>query len=289
MHLNERTIDRLCCLINEETEYRSGFKLVRFFNKLGFNDEYEQGFPSRRYYTLEKLNSINETVGIAQCIKNLFDPKNFPPNPEELDSHIENFNKFLLFDRYKVTRNNIEIAIEQIDEINYSVGIESDLVVKTDYFRDLNIDSLKLDSSITEIIEYRLDEILLCFNSGAWLATILVAGSTLEGIFLGLAQKYPHKFNVAQRSPRDSAEKPKSFHLWKLSNFIDVADELKLINYDNHKFSHALRDFRNYIHPSKQFKSSFAPREHTAKICIQVLESAIQEMIDNLSDKCGQV
>ena len=51
MIINEKTIEKLQKLITEETTYRSGPQLVKFFNQLGFNDSYGQGFPSRWKYT----------------------------------------------------------------------------------------------------------------------------------------------------------------------------------------------------------------------------------------------
>ena len=76
--------------------------------------------------------------------------------------------------------------------------------------------------------------------------------------------------------------KVKQFHEWSLSGFIDVARELRIIQHDTQKFSHSLRDFRNYIHPFEQMSSGFKPREHTAKICLQVLKAAIYEIGENI-------
>lgn len=47
MKLSSKTLEKLRNLINEETDYRSGPKLVEFFNQFGFHDSYGQGFPSR--------------------------------------------------------------------------------------------------------------------------------------------------------------------------------------------------------------------------------------------------
>ena len=70
----------------------------------------------------------------------------------------------------------------------------------------------------------------------------------------------------------------KQFHDWTLNDFINVARDLNLVGEDVKKFSHALRDFRNYIHPYQQMSSNFDPDEHTAKICWQVLEAAITQL-----------
>lgn len=133
------------------------------------------------------------------------------------------------------------------------------------------------------MLQYRIKEIEKCFSSGSPLAVILLAGSALEGILLGLAIRHTRQFNSAKSSPKYSSSKVKPFHEWSLSGFIDVAKELGLIQQDTHKFSHSLRDFRNYIHPFEQMSSGFSPREHTAKICLQVLRAAIHEIGDNLS------
>ena len=70
----------------------------------------------------------------------------------------------------------------------------------------------------------------------------------------------------------------KAFPDWSLAQMIDVACELGYLKIDVRKFSHALRDFRNYIHPYQQMSSQFAPDKHTAEICIQVLRAAIASL-----------
>ena len=57
-----------------------------------------------------------------------------------------------------------------------------------------------------------------------------------------------------------------------------MAHDIRLLKPDVHEFSHALRDFRNYIHPYQQLASDFRPDEHTAKICFQVLKAALADV-----------
>jgi hypothetical protein len=109
----------------------------------------------------------------------------------------------------------------------------------------------------------------------AYLSTIFLCGSVLEAVLLGAAQKEPARFNRASASPRDASGGVKRFHEWTLAQFIDVACEIGLLKPDVKKFSHGLRDFRNYIHPYEQMVSGFTPDEHTAKVCFQVLKAAL--------------
>jgi len=142
-------------------------------------------------------------------------------------------------------------------------------------FKEVSIGVLKLDRIITNILEQRLGEIKECLNSKSALATIFLCGSTLEGILWGIAKNNPQKFNTAISAPKDKNSKVLKFNSWSLSNFIDVAKETGFVDEDVKKFSHNLRDFRNYIHPYEQISKQFDPTEHTASLCWQVLKIAI--------------
>jgi hypothetical protein len=108
--LGTKTLEKLRDLINEETIYRSGPKIIQFFNELGFNDSYGPGFPSRWMFTDEKLNAINGTPEIDKCIKNLFSPIEFIDDPQKLDAHMTELNKYLAFDKWRVVRDNTDIS-----------------------------------------------------------------------------------------------------------------------------------------------------------------------------------
>lgn len=283
MILQRKSLEKLRLLINEETEYRSGPELVQFFNDLGFDDSYGQGFPSRWMYTDEKLAKINGTPELDKCIKNLFSPQNFISRIKELDNFIKDFNQYLAFDKWKIVRNGIEITFTKLDHIDIdepTPALSEDDFLKRE-FQEIPLESIGLDGTITEILKLRVDEIEKCLSADAPLSVIFLAGSTLEGILLGVALKYPKEFNQSKSSPRDKDGKVKQFPNWTLSNFIDVAYDVGLLSEDVKKYSHSLRDFRNYIHPYQQMSSKFNPDKHTAKISWQVLKAALFQLSKN--------
>ena len=140
-----------------------------------------------------------------------------------------------------------------------------------------NIQKLPVDLAVSEIIHDRLKEAQLCLSAGAHLSVIFQCGSVLEAVLLGAAQKEPQKFNQSPASPKQNG-KVKQFQEWTLSEFINVAHDIGLLKPDVQKFSHGLRDFRNYIHPYQQMASRFKPDEHTAKVCFQVLKAALADV-----------
>lgn len=143
-------------------------------------------------------------------------------------------------------------------------------------FGQLSFDGLGFDSKFMAILDSRAIEASACIKSGAPLAAVFMCGSMLEGVLLFVASKNPAEFNRAAASPKQvGTDKAKLFEDWSLCDLINVAHEIGLIRLDVKKFSHALRDFRNYIHPNEQVKSDFHPDQLTAQICFQVLRAAI--------------
>lgn len=138
-----------------------------------------------------------------------------------------------------------------------------------------NLNKLPVEPQVATIIAERLEEARKALAAGASLSVIFLCGSVLEGVLLGAAQQQPAQFNRAASSAKTSEGKAKPFHEWSLAQLIDTGHEVGLLGLDVKKFSHGLRDFRNYIHPYEQLASRFTPDQHTAKVCFQVLKAAL--------------
>jgi len=285
MQLNAKTLEKLRVIINgdERGEYRSGPRLVAFFNELGFNDTYGKGFPSRWQYTDEKLKQINGTPELDKCLKNVFAVVNYVGRIAELDVLLDEFNQYLAFDKWAILRDNDIITFKKLEKVIVNTEKSNTSEIKEDEFLKqafvADIDSLGLDAYIIEIIKIRLKEVENCVNSEAPLASILLIGSILEGILLGAALMHPQKYNQSQSAPKEKeSDRIKRFPEWSLSNLIDVSFDIGMLKQDVKKFSHVVRDFRNYIHPYEQMSSRFIPDKHTALICLQVLKAAISQI-----------
>jgi len=141
-----------------------------------------------------------------------------------------------------------------------------------------SLGKLNLDPTVTSILEGRLREVEQGLRAKTALSVIMMSGSLLEGALLGVALQRPSDFNRMGSSPKDKMGKVRPFHEWSLAQFIDAACDLKILKLDVKKFSHVLRDFRNYIHPYEQMASGFTPDMHTAEICFQVLKAALADL-----------
>lgn len=125
MKITERTIKRLGELITGDRQlsrYRTGPQLVRFFNDLGFNDQYGQGFGSRWAYTEDRIRDWNDTPDLRKIILAAFDPRDFMDavavdqqsgirHPVNIETAVSYLNDFLAFDGYEVVKNGRTYAI----------------------------------------------------------------------------------------------------------------------------------------------------------------------------------
>lgn len=148
-------------------------------------------------------------------------------------------------------------------------------------YENVSIKKLNIDAVVIEILEKRITEISKNIKGGASLSAVIMCGSVLEGILLGVASSKMKEFNTSICSPKNKEGKVMPFHEWSLSNFIDVAHNIGFLGLDVKKYSHSLRDFRNYIHPYQQMSSGFDPDIDTAKISWQVLKAAISDLSKN--------
>lgn len=165
--------------------------------------------------------------------------------------------------------------------INKLLGIKKEEKTEEDFLNiqfNVDLSFLELDPQFENIINQRLNEIEKCLSNGASLSIIFLCGSTLEGLLIEKASKNIKEFNLSKSAPKDKTGNVKQINDWTLSSLIDVAYELEHIELDIKKFSHSLRDFRNYIHPRVQAIQNFNPDKHTAEISWKVLQATIASL-----------
>lgn len=146
-------------------------------------------------------------------------------------------------------------------------------------FPHIDFQRLPIEGSMIPIMEERWEEAKHCAEAHAHLSVTILLGSLLEAMLLGAAQRNPRAYNTANSTPLKD-DKPLPFYRWNLADLIDVSTEVGFINLDVKKHSHALREFRNYVHPYQQVATSFTPDQDTTNISIQVFRAAANQLIN---------
>lgn len=183
-----------------------------------------------------------------------------------------------------INKIDVDDRKKAIEIINALLGkqVEKELN-KEDFlskeFKNLDLSLLNIDIQFENVIKQRIEEIEKSLKSKAALAVIFLCGSTLEGLLHDKASRHPKQFNTSKAAPKNKETgQVLSLENWSLNSLIDVAFELGYIELDIKKFSHDLREFRNYIHPRFQATNKFDPDEHTAQISWKVLQASIASL-----------
>ena len=203
---------------------------------------------------------------------------------KSIEKMVEWWESEKLINEEEITNNEKALA-KRCKEIAQNIKNKDMLCIQKDEIEFLNkkfdlvdIRSLNLTTTMETVIHQRLNEIKKCLDNDISLGAIFLIGSILEGLLIDVAKRNPEKFNKSKSAPKDTDGSIKKFKDWSLNSLIDVAHETDFIGLDVKKFSHSLRDFRNYIHPEEQVVQNFNPDKNTAILAYHVLLAAMDDL-----------
>lgn len=179
---------------------------------------------------------------------------------------------------FQVMIDTAIIAAEQkaiVEGPSTETSTEADLLKRV--FQPALLQDLPLGVALTEALAARMAEAHACIDGKAYLAAVILTGSVLEGLCLGYGSSNAERVNRGYEA--QYGKSAQQFHQWKLHEWIQVLGRLGDLSPNVEKFGHALRDFRNYVHPAEQLARRFTPDQHTARIGFQVVVAAIEDLV----------
>lgn len=135
---------------------------------------------------------------------------------------------------------------------------------------------------LKEELDRRWREAQGCIHVQAFTAAVVMMGSLLEGLLLARGQTSTSVAYQSTRAPRDKTGKILALHDWSLSALIDVAADVGWIQTDRAKFSHALRESRNVVHPWNAVLNKASFDKATCDTSWLVLVSSTDDLIASL-------
>lgn len=278
--MEEFSLERLAELICGDDKtfspvYRSSWYLTQFFESVGL-PRFKHDGTTRKIWVLESLRQCSNDE-LNQVVLGLASPKTYKGNVEQLELALKSLNEVLNPEGFSVEINGVKPVLNSI-EPRLSRPLNSPSNSETFKLEKPDFKLLGVESEYSDFLDSRWEEVEKCIQSRAYLASIILMGSLLEGVLNWALMKFPEKAFRASASPKDSTGKPKPFRDWSLSQMIDVACELKWLEIDVKRFSHSVREFRNLVHPYQQFKEGVVPDEDTCKISWQVVRASINDL-----------
>jgi hypothetical protein len=145
-----------------------------------------------------------------------------------------------------------------------------------------NFAPLAADPKMQAILQRRWDEVQRCLACKSNLAATVMMGGLLESLLLARINSSPNKGAVfkAKSAPRD---KKTGITLmlpdWKLIHMVAVAHEFTWITKSAMDVGNVLRDFRNYIHPHKEYTDGVLILDEDARMFWEVTKSISRHVL----------
>lgn len=279
--MDGQTLDSLAEMICGDKQdypvYRSGSELTRFFQRVGFSNFRHDG-STRKWWTLDVLNQLTEN-NLRAVVLRLADPREYRGNQQQVSQAITRLNEILMVEGLQVELDGVKPKLKEITPQFVKQSEELDLkpLPPPDFL------NLKLEPGLAEILADRWEQAQKCLNAGVYLPATIVMGSMLEGMLLAVLQQFPQEANTCKAAPHNQRSgKVKYFADWSLSDMINVAHEAGWLDLDVKKFSHALREFRNLIHPYQQMIVKTFPDKDTCEISWLVVQAAANDLANKL-------
>ncbi|MBI4368739.1 MAG: hypothetical protein HY547_00765 [Elusimicrobia bacterium] len=258
--------------------YRTKSEICLFFRRAGVEPTGQSS--TRKWFVLESLQALNQQQGgnlvpasLERILLRLASPHEYRGDAGTLRAVVAHLNKCLIVEGLEIGLNGVSPLLQE--------RTPTVAPLRQKFKPELPPDFLRLvpEPQLAQILTYRWEEAQRCVEGKAYLAGIVMMGSILEGVLLYRAEKTPQLANSAGCSPKDRSGKVRPLHEWGLSHLIDVAHEVGWLQGDVKRFSHALRESRNVVHPYVQRLNSDTPDADTCAICWQVVRAAVSDIL----------
>ena len=231
---------------------------------------------TRKWFVLESLQPVNGTNDLEKILLRISSPKEYRGDLDLMQNVVDHLNQVLQVEGLEVYLVGVD---PRLQERKASASVPRPQATLSEIAPDFH--RLVEDSSLAAILLLRWEEAQKCVNAEAYLAAVVMMGSILEGVLLHKVETNPEDANRAKGSPKDpKTGRPKWFHEWGLSALIDVAHELGWLQGDVKRFSHALRDSRNVVHPYVERSLPDRPDRDTCSICWPVVRAAVADLLE---------
>jgi hypothetical protein len=144
-------------------------------------------------------------------------------------------------------------------------------------YTTFDFESLVKDKAFASLLRNRLDESRKTYQAEAYLSTIVLLGSILEGVLLEKVTQNPQVAGNAKSAPKER-DKTLPFGRWTLDSLITVAHECGWLGRETHSYAIALREYRNLVHPREQIKSGLYPDSDTCAMSEIAVRAALADL-----------
>ncbi|MDE2483302.1 MAG: hypothetical protein KGN02_14080 [bacterium] len=137
--------------------------------------------------------------------------------------------------------------------------------------------ALTTNDQLRTHLESLWEEAVTAHDGHAYLSTVVMLGSLLEGALLAKCLENDAIAMASAHAPKAKGV-TKPFSQWSLNDFIEVADDNQWIHKTRNDFADTLREYRNMVHPLNAYTRGYRLDKALASICWEVVKAALGDL-----------
>ncbi|TCP53051.1 hypothetical protein EV191_105114 [Tamaricihabitans halophyticus] len=280
--LDPRTIERLAAVIVDSGgQYeRKGWELERLLRDAGWADPPEYDHSAKVPWLVDQMWSRRENwADLERLLARACDPLEYDDGMVAAEEFRLAINERLEPEQLVVTYVGGRPAVGEL-------GADGSTAVFSEP-PDLEhrLRRLIADETTVRVLLRRIGETRICEQGGAHTMAVIGIGSVVEGMLLALLQERDERVRDHQefidRDGRTVRERQP-----RLETLIDTAHARGWIQLDAKNFIHAVRNFRNFIHPRKELAELPDFDADSVKLCWAPVHAVLNDLEERMG---GQV
>jgi hypothetical protein len=277
--LDAKTVERLARIVVDQggPYERTGREVEALLRNTGWIDPPDYDGSSKVGWLIDALiERENARTDIERFLCRLCDPIEYLEGMAAADDVRRAINEVLELERLEVSYVGGRPVVGELG----SNGTVKVVLHVEDVEQRLR--RLIREEKLVQMLTSRVRESQFAEASGSYLLALFGIGSFVEGLLYSvLTSHYPELVRegftgrTGKKIPADRAG---------LELLLDTAHDRELVQLDAKDFMRPVREFRNYIHPRRQFETNFTPDADTVAMCW----TPVQALLNDL-DKLGGI
>jgi hypothetical protein len=271
--LDPKTVERLARIVVDQggPYERTGREVEAFLRNAGWIDPPDYDGSSKVGWLADALiERENARTDIERFLCRLCDPIEYLEGMEAAADVRRSLNEVLEPERLEVSyvggrpvvgelgRNGTAKVVFHVEDV------------------EQRLRKLIREEKLVQMLASRVRESQFAETSGSYLLALFGIGSFVEGLLYSvLTGHYPELAREGfigrngKKFPADRAG---------LELLLDTAHDRGLIQLDAKDFMRPVREFRNYIHPRRQFETNFTPDADTVAMCWTPVQALLNDL-----------
>ncbi len=150
--------------------------------------------------------------------------------------------------------------------------------------RPPDFSKLEIDPRMQDILTNRWNECLKCMEANAPLAATVMIGGILEATILARVYHEKDKTRIykSRFARKEKDGKTSDWDKWGFNDYIGVAHDLGWISQSAKDVGTVLRDYRNYVHPYREFKYKVKLVANDVPLLWEVVKNIVIQILDSV-------